>query len=487
MVHSLRARLLLWLLLPLAAFTVVTGGMSYDAARQTADLLQDNSLLASARTIIEDVDWENGALVANIPPAALEMFESPYQDRVFYKVLAGDGRLLGGVPELAPPPASAQSFAQSSTQSSTQLPAFYDSQYDGAPIRAVAYERMLYDSGRAERVTVIVGKTVASRQAMIDGLWRPQLMRQWLMLALVALLVPLGLTLELRPLMKLKNDVADREPTELEPIRPDHLPSELRPIVDAINQCIARLKVHASTQRQFIADAAHQLRTPLTLLATQIQFASQCDAQDPALFVALRGVRRTSQKMAELTSQLLLLAQAESMAPERMGTRVDLGAVVSSVLEESIQAAQQRDIDLGAELDDGVVVAGNAGLLASLAANLVDNAIRYTQAGGNVTAICRREGSEVVLQVVDNGPGIPAEARKHVFERFYRVATDTEGTGLGLAIVHQVARSHGGAVSVGPGAGRVGLVVTVRLPVWREAAERSGSKERHAMLEAALT
>ncbi|HKT98898.1 MAG TPA: sensor histidine kinase, partial [Paraburkholderia sp.] len=431
----------------------------------TADLLQDNALLASARTIIEDVDWDNGALTANIPPAALEIFESPYQDQVFYKVLAGDGRLLGGAPDLAPPPARAQAPAQ--------LPAFYDSQYDGVPIRAVAYERMLYDSGRAERVTVIVGETMASRQAMIAGLWQPQLLRQWLMLALAVMLVPLGLTLELRPLMKLKDDVADREPTQLEPIRPDHLPSELRPIVDAINQCIARLKVHASTQRQFIADAAHQLRTPLTLLATQIQFASQCDAHDPALFDALHGVRRTSQKMAELTSQLLLLAQAESMAPARMGTCVDLGAVVSSVLEELIQAAQQREIDLGAELADGVAVAGNAGLLASLAANLVDNAIRYTQAGGNVTAICRREGDEVMLQVVDNGPGIPAEARQHVFERFYRIATDSEGMGLGLAIVHQVARSHGGSVSMTPGPGHVGLVVTVRLPLWRESAARS--------------
>jgi two-component system, OmpR family, sensor histidine kinase TctE len=457
MVHSLRARLLLWLLLPLAAFVVITGGMSYGAARQTADLLQDNALLASARTIIEDVDWDNGALTASIPPAALEMFESPYQDQVFYKVLAGNDRLLGGAPDLAAPPAGAQ------------LPAFYDSSYDGASIRAVAYERMLYDSGRSERVTVIVGKTMASRQAMIDGLWRPQLIRQWLMLTLVVLLVPLGLTLELRPLMKLKDDVADREPTQLEPIRPDHLPTELRPIVDAINQCIARLKVHASTQRQFIADAAHQLRTPLTLLTTQIQFASQCNARDPALFDALHGVRRTSQKMAELTSQLLLLAQAESMAPPRMGERVDLAALVSSVLEELIQAAQQREIDLGAELAEGVNVAGNAGLLASLASNLVDNAIRYTQAGGNVTAICRREGDEVLLRVEDNGPGIPAEARKHVFERFYRVATDTEGTGLGLAIVHQVARSHGGSVSMEPGAARVGLAVTVRLPAWREA------------------
>ncbi|WP_321843707.1 sensor histidine kinase [Paraburkholderia bannensis] len=456
MVHSLRARLLLWLLLPLAAFVLVAGGVSYDAARRTADLLQDSALLASARTIIEDVEWDNGALIATIPPAALELFESPYQDQVFYKVLSGEGRLLGGAPDLAAPSAG------------HALPAFYDSTYAGMPIRAVAYERLLYDSGRAERVTVIVGKTIASREAMIDGLWRPQLLRQGLMLALVLLLVPLGLTLELRPLMKLKDEVADREPSQLEPIRPDHLPSELRPIVDAINQCIARLKVHALTQRQFIADAAHQLRTPLTLLATQTQFASQCDARDPALPAALSGVRRTSQKMAELTSQLLLLAQAESMTPQRVQTRVQLAGVLSSVLEELIQAAQHRDIDLGAELDERVCIAGNAGLMASLAFNLVDNAIRYTQRGGSVTALCRRENDEVVLEVIDDGPGIPAEARAHVFERFYRVAQDTEGTGLGLAIVHQVARAHGGTVTIAPGAQRVGLVATVRLPIWPE-------------------
>ena len=456
MVHSLRARLLLWLLVPLAAFVVVTGGESYDAARQTADLVQDHSLLDSARTIIEDVDWDNGSLSASIPPAALELFESPWQDHVFYKVLAGNGRLLGGAPDLPLPRAN-----------TADAPAFYDTTYAGMPIRAVAYERMLYDSGRAERVMVIVGKTIASREAMINALWRPQLARQWLMLALVALLVPLGLTLELRPLMKLKDDVADREAVQLEPIRPDPLPSELRPIVEAINQCIARLKVHAAMQRQFIADAAHQLRTPLTLLTTQTQFASQCDAHDPALYDALKGVRRTSQKMAELTNQLLVLAQAESMAQSSPSQiRVDLTEVVSSVLEEMVQAAERRGIDLGAELADDVHVAGNTGLLASLVSNLIDNAIRYTQPGGRVTAICRSEGGEVMLQVVDNGPGIPAEARAHVFERFYRVAADTEGTGLGLAIVHQVARSHGGSVSVAAGAARVGLVATVRLPVW---------------------
>ena len=139
----------------------------------------------------------------------------------------------------------------------------------------------------------------------------------------------------------------------------------------------------------------------------------------------------------------------------------------SSVLEELVVAAQRRQIDLGAELAEGTYVAGSESLLAALVSNLADNAIRYTHEGGSVTVLCRREGSHVSLQVVDNGPGIPAEARAHVFERFYRVASDVEGSGLGLAIVHQIALSHGGTVTMTPGEGRVGLVITVRLPAWR--------------------
>ena len=311
-----------------------------------------------------------------------------------------------------------------------------------------------------------IAEAAGSRKGMLAQLWHPQLVRQGLMLLLAVLLVLIGLTSELRPLMKLKEDVADRDPMELEPVRVDHLPTELRPIVDAINQCIARLKVHASTQRQFIADAAHQLRTPLTLLDTQVQCARQCVDDEPALSDALAGIHRTSRKMTEITNQLLLLARAES-APSR-NVAVDMTQVVSSVLEELLLAAQRRELDLGAELQDEARVAGNEQLLTALVANLVDNAIRYTQEGGSVTARCRREGDEVVLEVVDNGPGIPAEIRAHVFERFYRGMTNVEGTGLGLSIVQRIAQSHGGTVGVAPGEGRVGLVATVRLPVWKD-------------------
>ncbi|MFL9868508.1 sensor histidine kinase N-terminal domain-containing protein [Paraburkholderia fungorum] len=456
MMHSLRARLLGWLLVPVAVFVLVTGQMSYDAARETAGLLQDNALLASARIIGEEVDWENGVLVARVPPAALEMFESPDQDQVFYRVVKGRAGLLGGNPGLTLP------------THATPRPVFYETTLDGRPIRAVAYERELYDSGATEPVTVIVGKTQASYRAMLENLWRPQLVRQGLMLALVVALVLLGLTFELRPLIRLKDDVADRDAWQLEPVRIERLPSELRPVVDAINQCIARLKLHATTQRKFIADAAHQLRTPLALLGAQIECARPCGHCGPLLTEALAGIRRSSGKMTEMTNQLLLLAQAESSPPGRIPVRVDLAAVVSCVLEELVVAAQRRQIDLGAELTGTVSVTGSETLLTALVTNLVDNAIRYTQEGGRVTATCREEGDEVVLQVIDNGPGIPAEARAHVFERFYRGGTDVEGTGLGLSIVREIAHSHGGTVAFRPHAEQVGLVVTVRLPIWRD-------------------
>jgi two-component system sensor histidine kinase TctE len=455
MMHSLRARLLWWVLLPLTAFMLVAGVMAYDAARQTADLLQDNSLLASARTIGEDIQWNNGDLRADIPPAALEMFESPYQDHVFYKVVAGGDRLLGGTPDLAAP-----------ANTNAAYPIFYDTTLDGQSIRAVAYRRQLYDSGESLSVVVVVGKTQASREGMLADLWHPQLVRQGSMLVLAVLFVLIGLTSELRPLMRLKDDVADRDPMELEPVRVDSLPSELLPIVDAINQCIARLKLHTGTQRQFIADAAHQLRTPLTLLDTQVQVARQCVDDPSALSNALTGIHRTSRKMTEITNQLLMLARAES-APSP-NVPVDMMQVVSSVLEDLILAAQRREIDLGAEFDGDVRVAGSDQLLTALVANLVDNAIRYTQEGGTVTARCRREGEEIVLEVVDNGPGIPAEMRAHVFERFYRGRTTVEGTGLGLSIVQRIAQSHGGMVGVKPGDGRIGLIATVRLPAWKE-------------------
>ncbi|MDN8000862.1 sensor histidine kinase [Burkholderia multivorans] len=454
MAHSLRGRLLWWLLLPLAVFVLIAAAMAYDAARRTADLVQDSTLVASARTIGEDIEWRNGLPVADVPPAALEIFESPSRDSVFYKVIDSDGRLLAGNPAL-------DVVARHGAE-----PVAYDTTLDGTRLRAVAYDRQLYDEGQVDTVTVVVAKTTRSRNAMVATIWRPQLVRLALMLVLAVALVYLGLTFELRPLMKLKDDVADRGPMELEPIRPERLQHELRPIVDAINQCIARLNTHTATQRRFIADAAHQLRTPIAVLDTQIQYAQQRGHDDRALASVLDSMQRSSRKMADVTDKLLLLAHAEATPSTLLTQRVDLATLVSSVLEETIVLAQRRDIDLGAELGERLDVAGSGSLLSALVTNLVDNAVRYTQPGGCVTVAARRDGDTVVLDVIDDGPGIPAEARPHVFKRFYRVSSDTEGSGLGLAIVSEIAQAHGGSATLAPGPGNRGVVVTVRLPAY---------------------
>ncbi|HEM8497388.1 TPA: sensor histidine kinase [Burkholderia multivorans] len=454
MAHSLRGRLLWWLLLPLAVFVLIAAAMAYDAARRTADLVQDSTLVASARTIGEDIEWRNGLPVADVPPAALEIFESPSRDSVFYKVIDSDGRLLAGNPAL-------DVVARHGAE-----PVAYDTTFDGTRLRAVAYDRQLYDEGQVDTVTVVVAKTTRSRNAMVATIWRPQLVRLALMLVLAVVLVYLGLTFELRPLMKLKDDVADRGPMELEPIRPERLQHELRPIVDAINQCIARLNTHTATQRRFIADAAHQLRTPIAVLDTQIQYAQQRGHDDRELASVLDSMQRSSRKMADVTDKLLLLAHAEATPSTLLTQRVDLATLVSSVLEETIVLAQRRDIDLGAELGERLDVAGSGSLLSALVTNLVDNAVRYTQPGGCVTVAARRDGDTVVLDVIDDGPGIPAEARPHVFKRFYRVSSDTEGSGLGLAIVSEIAQAHGGSATLASGPGNRGVVVTVRLPAY---------------------
>ncbi|MEM5366046.1 sensor histidine kinase [Paraburkholderia azotifigens] len=456
MTGSLRIRLLWWLLVPLAIYVFVTGKAEYDNARRTADLVQDNTLLSSARMIAGEVEWADGMLRVDIPPAALEIFASPYGDQVFYNVSVDDDRLLAGVPDFPLSAAAAASAAH-------DAPTYYDAELHGRSIRAIGYVRRMYDNGATRRVLVSVGKTQASRDAMVRELWRPQLVRQLEMMLLAVALACIGLTFELRPLLKVKSEVMDRDPMQLEPLRVERLHTELRPIVDAINQCIARLGLQVAAQRRFIADAAHQLRTPLTLLDTQLQYARQHRELEPSLGEALAAMQRSNRSMVGLTNKLLLLAQAEAADYTQLADQpVDLASIAKDVVEDLALFAQKRDIDLGAELDASAWVTGHEGLLSALVSNLAENAIRYTQRGGHVTVAVRGDAKRVVLSVTDDGPGIPAEARSRVFEPFYRASADTEGTGLGLAIAREIVQAHRGEIVLATGEGEArGLTVKV--------------------------
>jgi len=459
MTSSLRVRLLWWMLVPLALYVIFTATSEYRAARQTADLVQDSGLLASARMLAGEVEWADGALRADVPPAALELFASPQRDQVFYNVSVEDGSLLAGMPD----------FPHAQSPPAVEAPVWYDGELRGHALRAVSVVRPMYDNGRVWRVRVSVGKTVHSRDAMTSALWRPQFLRQIGMVLLAVALACIGLTFELRPLMKLRNDVSDRDPMLLVPIRAEGLHTELRPVVDAINQCIARLSAQTAAQRRFIADAAHQLRTPLTLLGTQLQYARQQRIGDSALDEVLAAMHVSNRSMVALTNKLLLLAQAEALDPAHLPDEpVDMTQLAREVVESLALLAQTRGIDLGAELAQPAVVAGHRELLLAMAGNLVDNALRYAPEGARVTVSVRADDETVVFEVIDDGPGIPPEARSRVFEPFFRASPQTEGTGLGLAIVREIAQSHRADVTLAPGEDGRGVCARVVLARLRD-------------------
>jgi two-component system sensor histidine kinase TctE len=280
---------------------------------------------------------------------------------------------------------------------------------------------------------------------------------------IAVVLVCVGLTFELRPLMKLANEMLARASNVSLRVQPDPLRNELRPIVTAFNQCLDIIERKTAMQRRFIADAAHQLRTPLTLLGTQLQYARRQDdlAQ---LKETLLAMHRSNQSLVALTNQLLLLAQAEAADyAEFEGAPVDLRAVAMGTIEQLALLAQRRRVELSAQLDEPVEVMGNEPLLSVLLFNLLDNAIRYTSAGGHVALRLVSRDGRATLTITDEGPGIIADLRDRVFEPFFR-ASAQEGSGLGLAIVREIARAHLAEVVLEEGAGGVGLAVSVVFP-----------------------
>ncbi len=461
MIHSLRARLLVWVLVPLAVFVLGSGYASYLSAVDTANRVQDRTLQASAEVIAGQMAWSEGRLVAQVPPAALSLFDSPHGDHVYYSVVDDAGQVLAGNPDFEVPPLAGAGS-----------PVFYASTFQGLPVRVAQISRLMFNAGNAHKVTVSVGQTLKGNQDLVRTLRIPALTREIVLLLLAVVLVVCGLTIELRPLVRVRNEVAGRDPMDLQPIRPADLPQELRPIVEAINQCIQRLNEYVLQQKRFIADAAHQIRTPLAVLGAQVQYAAQL-RDDSKLREILASIGGSTQAMTDLANKLLLLSQAEALAasaaPGAGQATADLVPVVTAVLENLVVLAQRKQIDLGADMAATSVrvrVRVNEWMLSALISNLVDNAIRYTPDYGQVTVAVSAAQGYATLSVSDDGPGIPPEARPKVFDRFYRNAQPHQpGSGLGLAIVKEIVLAAQGKVSLLPGIGGRGVTLRVELPL----------------------
>ena len=449
----------------MSLFVAICCALSWRNAASVADYVQDHDLLSSAEVLSDRLIWEGNDIAASVPPSALSLFASPERDRVYLSVTAADGRLLAGTPDFPLPAAR---------PAGPERAIWYDTTYKGAPLRVVLAQRSMYDLGDTEIVTVAVGKTTRSRDAMLLKLWWPSVQYLLLALVLAAVIATLALSWELRPVMRLSRQLRQHDPLHLD-MRLDTsgLHRELAPVAETLNAFTQQLREHSEAQRRFIADAAHQLRTPLAMQASQIEFARYTRAHRKDEDWASRRtdmdemwleMQASNRRLVAVTNKLLLLAQAEQHEVAQAVSPVDLRAAALKVIEQLAALADKRHIDLGLEGPDAaLLVQAQPVLLDALIANLLENALRYTHEKGRVTLSLVRTDSAIELLVDDNGPGIAPTLRKRVFERFFRAAAGTDGTGLGLSIVREAARACGAGVSLedNPRDGR-GLRVRVR-------------------------
>ncbi len=457
---SLRQQLLRWLILPLVALVALNAVSLYRDALEAADVAYDRSLLSSTRALAERVTVKDGKVVANVPYVALDSFETDTLGRIYYKVTGLDGETVSGYDDLPPVPAG--------VPRSDLYPAlvrFYHASYDGEPVRIAALLQPVYDDSMRGIALIQVGETLDARNALSRDILLNTLLRQAVLVLAVAALVWFAVRLVLRPLMRLKNEVETRPLSDLSTIDQALVHKEVRPLVAAMNGTMARMQDLIASQRRFIADASHQLRTPLAVLKTQAALALR--ENDPAAMRAIvASIAGTTDSAIHLANRLLVLARIEHGGGGEHARPVALALVARQVGLELALPAVQKGIDLALEVeaDADTTVVGQELLLHELVANLVDNAIRYTPAGGSVLLWVGRRDERVVLAVSDSGPGIPDAEYDKVLMPFYRAQSTLEanpgGTGLGLAIVRDVASLHGATLKLGR-ADASGLTVEV--------------------------
>lgn len=459
MATSLGRRLAVWLLAPLALLALLNAVLAYLAALSAVNQAYDRSLTASIKAIAENTHSLEGKVQVDIPASAFGIFDDGVQERIFYAVLGPDGEMITGYPDLRAP----QRVEDDGRIS------IADSVYGSEPVRIGALRKRMYDPDMVggDSITIIFAETTESRIDLARKLFLDSLRRQLLLIVLGAVLLTLALRSALRPLLKLRDAVQQRSEEDLTTIKGEGVLSEVRPLIDAINFHTERLSALIAARKRFLADAAHQIRTPLALLTTQAEVGLR--QQDVAeMRATFNEVLKTVKNTRRMTNQMLALSQAESADNmPREHALIDLTALARDTAMELAPVALQRHIALALEPSPSpALVLGDAEMLHELIANLIHNASLYSPSESQVVVATCATNDRVVLTVTDEGPGIPVEERPKVFRRFYRVLGqgNSDGSGLGLAIVKQIAEVHGATVQLNDGPGGRGLQVEVAFP-----------------------
>jgi two-component system sensor histidine kinase TctE len=345
-------------------------------------------------------------------------------------------------------------------------PHYYYGIYRDQPIRLVAL-RVPYDPEEEQALAlIVVAETLLRRHQLGQEIFAAVALSQLFLIAMICVAVYVGVGHGLLSLGRLRHQIEGRSHRDLTPLDEPGTPREVRPLVRAINAMMARLQRAMAAQQKFIADAAHQLRTPLAGLKTHAELALREDSL-PGMRERVRALMAATDRSTHLARQLLTLARAEPEAAAAAPmSALDLNALVKETASEWVPRAIERHIDLGASAAPlPVFIRANAVLVQEMLANLIDNALRYIPAGGRVTVRVETHDGLALLCVEDDGPGIPAAERSRVFERFQRAGeNDTEGCGLGLAIVREIADLHGAQTILSEGPGGKGTRVSIVFP-----------------------
>jgi two-component system sensor histidine kinase TctE len=456
---TLRRQLIAWLAGPLFILWSVSTVIDYDIARRFVNLAYDRALLDAALDVGRQVKVINDRLYVDLPEAALQILQTRDSGQLFYLVTGPDREFVSGEPDLPRPPEETPEVTADRVQ-------YYDDEYNGLVIRAVALRVPVQPGSGRGAVLIQVAERVTARDEFARQILLRMVLPQGILILLAGIAVWYGVGRGLAPLSTLRREIESRSHRDLSALPEEQAPREVRPLIRAMNDLLARLGTAISTQQRFIADAAHQLRTPIAGLKTQTELALR-ESQPGNVHDILRQLLTATEQSTRLVNQLLSLARAEPGARrEHPIERLDLARLARDTTTEWVPRALARHIDLGYDSEGGTAwIEGDSFLVRDMLGNLLDNAIRYTQHGGQVTVRVTEGMDAVVLTVEDNGPGIPEQERERVFERFYRVlGTGTEGCGLGLAIVREIALSHRAKVTLAAGAGGQGTVARVAFP-----------------------
>lgn len=453
--ESLRFNLMAWLVIPGAVILAVSLWLSYGSAARQATLVTDRQLIASARMIAEQIQYSGGTFNVVVPPSALELFASDSHDEIAYAVIAPGDELIAGYPGLKPPDLAPPDLGYD----------YFQTMFRTEAMRAVILRQPVLTPQGESSLSVLVGETQKAREELQQDLWIRGFVEQALLVLAVALSIWVGISHQLRPLLRLRQKLLERDPSSFEPLDAASVQLEVRPLVQALNDHMERLRVQIERQQRFLDTAAHQLRTPLAVMKTQIGYARRT-SEAKEIDEALRQVDGNLTAMSRLANQLLALARVDNEPAALAPETVDLGSLAQQVVAEAAPRALDAGRLLSFEATGRYLVEAAPLLLRELILNLVDNSIAHAGNGAVTLVSVTCAAGAAVLTVTDDGAGVAEEERALLLEPFRRGrAAAAGGSGLGLSIVVEIARAFGGTVELSDGATARGFGVVVRLPL----------------------